>query len=119
MAPTIGTGSKLQSSKVDQSMRVDYVTNSTSAYTANAATVTYDHCSTTARAWTEVIGVVPRTWPMTRLMVQRPTMMNSERMTPYHTVEMSMYVPLVTSQPNWYMRKIRIAAVRTMNARAR
>src|ERR1700693_5603501 len=107
MAPTIGTGSKLQSSNVDQSMPVDYVTNLTSAYTANAATVTYDHCSTTARACTVAIGVAPRRCPMTRLMGQRPTMMNSERMTAYHTVEMSMYVPFVTSQPNWYIRKMR------------
>src|SRR3984893_11497449 len=99
-------------------MPVDYVTNSTSAYTANAATVMYDHCSTTARAWIEVIGVVPRTSPMTRLIVQRPTMMNSERMTPYQTVEMSMYVPFRMSQPNWYIRKIRTAAVSTTKARA-
>ena len=48
-------------------MAVAYVTNSTSAYTANARTVTYDHCSMIARAWMVVIGDVPRMCPITRL----------------------------------------------------
>ena len=46
-----------------------------------------------ARAWAVVIGDVPRICPMTRLSSHRPRMMNSARTTPYHTVEMSMYVP--------------------------
>src|ERR1700722_17305797 len=98
--PTIGTGSKLQSSSGDHSMLVVYVTNSMRAYTAKLTTVMYDHCSATARAWAAVIGDVPRMWPMTRLIVHSPTRINSARSTPYQTVETSMYVPFWRFHPN-------------------
>src|ERR1022692_2503870 len=112
--PTIGTGSKLQSSSGRQSMPA-YEAYWISRYTAMETPVMKVHCSRMARACAEPRRSVPRTCPMTRLNNQAATPMNSASRTAYYSVATSAYVPaLLRVQLNWYISRIRTAPVSTV-----